>query len=129
MKQNPRVALRMQKKLKPSDLSDEAIDLIASRFKVLSDPTRLKLLIALEHGEKSVTDLAEATRSTQSSVSRHLQTLAEAGLVHRRKAGVIAYYSIADAQVFALCQHVCGSIQRRLQQQADAASLFDPRAR
>ncbi len=114
----------MPKKLRARDLSDEAIDLIASRFKVLSEPARLRLLIALEQGEKNVTELAKATAATQSGVSRHLQTLADAGLVNRRKEGVTAYYSIADAHVFALCEHVCGSIRKRLQQHADAASLF-----
>ena len=117
----------MPKPLKAKHLSDDAITLIAARFKVLSEPTRLRLLIALEKGEKSVTELAHATHSTQSSVSRHLQNLADAGLVKRRKEGVTAYYAIADAQVFALCEHVCGSVQRRLQQQGQAASHFDSR--
>ncbi len=114
----------MPKKMKPKDLSDQAIDLIAARFKVLSEPSRLKLLIALEDGEMSVTALVKTLQATQANVSRHLQTLAEAGLVTRRKEAVTVYYAIADAAVFGLCEHVCGSIQKRLEQQARAAEGF-----
>ncbi|MBI5384576.1 MAG: winged helix-turn-helix transcriptional regulator [Verrucomicrobia bacterium] len=114
----------MSKKLSPSELSDQAIELIAARFKVLSEPSRLKLLIALEEGEKNVSQLVTATGATQATTSRHLQALADAGLVQRRREGAAVFYSIADAAVFGLCEHVCGSVQKRLQQQAQAAKLF-----
>lgn len=42
-----------------SDLSDEALELIAARFRVLGEPSRLKLIRALEGGELSVSDLIE----------------------------------------------------------------------
>jgi ArsR family transcriptional regulator len=114
----------MPKKLTPTDLSNAAVELIAGRFKVLSEPSRLKLLIALESGEKSVSELIKAVNSTQANVSRHLQTLADAGLISRRKEGVTVFYSIEDKTVFGLCEHVCGSVQRRLKQQAASAQLF-----
>lgn len=101
-------------------LTDEALETIAARFKVLGEPNRLRLLACLRSGELSVTALVSATRSTQSNVSRHLQTLADAGLVSRRKEGVTVYYAIADATVFELCEHVCGSVRKRLQRQAAA---------
>jgi hypothetical protein len=50
--------------------------------------------------------------------------LAEAGLVSRRKEGVTVYYGIADQAVFGLCEHVCGSLRKRLAQQAQTAKLF-----
>jgi len=114
----------MSTKLNPKDLSDAAIEMIAARFKVLSDPTRLKLLIALEAGEKNVTELVEAVGRTQANVSRHLQTLLDAGIVTRRKEGVNVYYGMDDHAVFGMCQHVCASLQRRLEAQAEAAKLF-----
>ena len=57
-----------------------ALALIARRFAVLSEPMRLRLLHALIGGEMHVNALVEATGGTQANVSRHLQTLAEAGI-------------------------------------------------
>ena len=101
-------------------MSPQALDLIASRFRVLSEPTRLKLLIALEAGEKNVSALVEETGATQANVSKHLQTLTDAGILARRKEGLSVFYSIADPTIFDLCEHVCGSLQKRLAQQAKA---------
>lgn len=108
----------MAKKNRP--LSDEALLLVARRFAVLAEPMRLRLLQALIEGEKSVGVLAEATGGTQANVSRHLQTLAEAGLVGRRKEGLLVFYAIADPSIFELCELVCGSIGKQLRVRADA---------
>ncbi len=96
-------------------MSLEALELIASRFRVLSEPTRLKLLHELSEGERSVSELMEATGSGQANVSKHLAILLEAGLVKRRKGGLNAYYSIADESVFKLCEVVCGSLAEQLE--------------
>lgn len=101
-------------------LSEPAIELIAARFRVLGEPMRLRLLIALEDGERNVTELVKATGATQANVSRHLQTLTEAGILARRKEGLNVYYYIADPGIFNLCEQVCGSIQKRLGAQARA---------
>lgn len=101
-------------KSKRAALSPDALELIAERFKALSEPMRLRLLIALEKGEKNVSELVEATGATQANVSRHLQTLTENGILTRRKEGLNVYYRIADPGIFDLCEHVCGSIQRHL---------------
>lgn len=110
----------MPRKSTPSKLSDHALELIAARFKVLSEPTRLKLLIALEKCEKNVTALVEATGATQANVSRQLQVLADAGLLARRKEGLQVFYHIADPTIFDLCGHVCDSLQRRIARQSKA---------
>ena len=99
-------------------LSEEALLLVARRFAVLSDPMRLRLLHLLLEGERSVNVLAEAAGGTQANVSRHLQTLARAGIVTRRKEGLLVFYAIADRSIFELCDLVCGSIARQLKQQA-----------
>jgi DNA-binding transcriptional ArsR family regulator len=107
----------MSKKHRP--LADEALALVARRFAVLAEPMRLKLLQSLMEGEKSVGALAEATGGTQTNVSRHLQTLAEAGMVSRRKEGLQVFYAVADASIFDLCALVCGSLGKQLQAKAD----------
>src|SRR5215470_239577 len=101
-------------------LSADALALIAARFKILGEPSRLKLLSALEGGPKNVTQLIEATGLQQANVSRHLQTLTDGGLVARQRRGATVIYSIADPSIFDLCRLVCGGIQKRLQQQSNA---------
>jgi DNA-binding transcriptional ArsR family regulator len=91
-------------------LPDDAIELIARRFRVLADPTRIKLLDLLRHREVSVQELAATTGASHQNVSKHLGVLLQAGIVGRRRDGNYAYYSIADAGVFALCEDVCGSL-------------------
>jgi ArsR family transcriptional regulator len=110
-------------KISPSALSDQALELIAARFKVLSEPTRLRLLIALETGEKNVTELVEATGAAQANVSRQLQALSGSGLLGRRKEGLNVFYYIADPTIFDLCGHVCASLQKRI---AHSSRIFEP---
>jgi ArsR family transcriptional regulator len=106
---------------KAPELSDEAIALIARRFAVLSEPMRLRLLQALMGGEKAVNTLVQTTGGTQANISRHLQTLADAGIVGRRKEGLQVFYSIADVSIFDLCELVCGSLEKQM---AARATLF-----
>jgi ArsR family transcriptional regulator len=103
---------------KRGSLNDEALHLIARRFAVLSEPLRLKLVHALFDGEKSVNALVEETGGTQANVSRHLQTLAQAHILARRKEGLQVFYSIADPSIFKLCELVCGSLEKSLAKQA-----------
>jgi ArsR family transcriptional regulator len=104
------------------ELSGQAMELIALRFKALSEASRLKLIHALKGGEKNVTELVGATGLTQANVSRHLQVLVESGILKRRKEGLSVIYAIADKSIFDLCESVCGSVQRRLEQHAGAFS-------
>ena len=92
--------------------------MVASRFKVLSDPMRLRILQTLEPGELSVTAIAGKVESTQPNVSKHLKTLQDAGLLMRRQEGNTVFYSIADQSVFELCEVVCGSLQERFKAHA-----------
>jgi DNA-binding transcriptional ArsR family regulator len=104
----------MPKNLAPLDLSEQALELIAARFRVLGEASRLKLIHALQEGEKSVTDLIRATGLAQANASRQLHTLTTAGILARRKEGLKVFYSIADPGIFKLCDLVCGSVQKRL---------------
>lgn len=102
------------------EMSVEALDLVAARFRVLGEASRLKLIQALNGSERSVSDLIEATGLTQANASRHLQTLTESGILKRRKRGLRVLYSIADPEIFDLCEHVCGSLQKRIEVHAKA---------
>lgn len=104
---------------------DPLLDVIAARFRLLGEPLRLKLLAALSSGERSVGELVALTGANQPNVSKHLSTLAQGGLVSRRKAGTTIYYTLADPTVLALCDTVCGGIQNRFAAEARALGLSD----
>ena len=105
----------------PHPLPDPLIELIAQRFRVLSEPMRIKLLDLLRDAPANVQQLTEATGSSQQNVSKHLATLHQAGIVGREKRGTSTYYAIADEGVFELCDHVCGGLRRQL---ADMESVL-----
>jgi DNA-binding transcriptional ArsR family regulator len=104
--------------MKSSPLPDGALELVARRFAVLSEPMRLRLLRALFDGEKNVHTLVTLTGGTQANVSRHLQTLADAHLLRRRKDGLEVFYAISDPSIFKLCDLVCGSLEKEYAAQA-----------
>ena len=96
-------------------LPDELVELIAERFRALSEPTRIKLLDRLREGEATVLELTELIGTTQQNVSRHLGVLQRSGIVARRKQGNFAHYRIVDKGVFSLCEAVCGSLQEHVE--------------
>jgi DNA-binding transcriptional ArsR family regulator len=98
----------------PHPLPDELVELIARRFRVIGEPMRIRLLDRLREGEASVNELTAALGASQQNVSKHLAVLADVGIVGRRKAGTHVYYRIVDEAVLALCEQVCGSVQRQL---------------
>jgi DNA-binding transcriptional ArsR family regulator len=96
-------------------LPDDLIELIARRFRVLAEPTRIKLLDLLREREASVQELTDTIGSTQQNVSKHLGVLRQEGIVRRAKRGNYSYYSIADEGVFALCEDVCGGLAEQVE--------------
>jgi DNA-binding transcriptional ArsR family regulator len=103
----------------PHPIPESLADLIAQRFRVIGEPTRIRMLDRLRDGEASVQELTEALETSQQNVSKHLGVLAQAGIVARRKDGNLVYYRIADESVFALCEQVCGRLQRQFAELAD----------
>lgn len=114
-------------------LSNEALVQVAAYFQALSEPTRLQILNLLRQQERNVGELAELCGYTSANVSRHLALLTQHGLVVRESRGNSAYYSIADASVYQLCDLVCGSIARQFERTAPKRAAFAvpaaPRAR
>lgn len=103
----------------PPPMSEEALSLIASWFRTLAEPSRLKILRSLEEGEKNITELVAATGLTQANVSRHVQSLVDAGMVGRRREGLTAICFIADPSISDLCANVCNNLMKRLSDQVE----------
>lgn len=91
-------------------ISEDGLLLVARRFQVLSEPARLRLLMALEGGEQNVTALVALTELSQGNVSKHLGILADARIVSRRREGGNVFYAIADPQIFELCDLMCSRL-------------------
>lgn len=96
----------------------EHAQIAASTFRMLSDPTRVKILWALFQEESSVNALAETVGATPAAVSQHLAKLRLSGLVESRKEGTFAYYRASDQHVRRLltetlshAEHVTGAAQ------------------
>jgi ArsR family transcriptional regulator, lead/cadmium/zinc/bismuth-responsive transcriptional repressor len=81
-------------------LSAGQTEVLADRFKLLSDPGRLRIVYALlEAGELCVCDLAAAVEASESATSHQLRQMRLAGLVRSRKQGRTVYYRLADTHV------------------------------
>lgn len=84
------------------ELSQQYIQPLADVFKVLGDPTRLRILRVLMNQEVCVRDISDELGMGQSAVSHQLRILRDARLVQFRRDGKTVYYSLADAHVFTL---------------------------
>ena len=78
---------------------DEQVERAATAFRLLSDPTRMKILWALLQGENSVQCLAELVGAAPTAVSQHLSKLRLAGIVRGRRQGTFVYYTAADEHI------------------------------
>ena len=79
--------------------TDEEIGALSEFFKILGDPTRMKILWALDGAELCVCDLAVELNMTKSAISHQLNTLRTAKLVKYRRDGKNVYYSLDDEHV------------------------------
>lgn len=80
-------------------VKDETIWGLSETFKVLSDPTRLKIVLALAAEELCVIDVAQLLRLTESAVSHQIRFLRTLRLVKQRKEGKMVFYSLDDEHI------------------------------
>lgn len=74
-------------------------DNLAEFFKIIGDPTRTKILFALDQNEMCVCDIANVLGMTKSSISHQLATLKKSGIVKSRRDGKEVYYTLDDEHV------------------------------
>lgn len=85
---------------------DIIIDRKVKVFKALADPTRLQILDFLKDGEKCVCEIIPAIGKAQSTVSKHLDVLHEAGILDRRIDGRRTLYRVRSQRVFDIIRAV-----------------------
>ena len=101
----------------PTQLVEQA----AERFRLLSDPTRLRLLNELDDAEElAVGELAERAGVGLSNTSKHLHQLEREGIVAKRRSGTTILYRIADPTLAELCELVCSGLRLRFAALAQA---------
>jgi len=89
-------------------MEDRHIEEAANRFALLGDPTRLRILRAvMEQEEAPVHQIALRAGASRFNTSAHLNRLALAGLVARRREGSSVYYRAGDRQLAAICAAMC----------------------
>lgn len=79
--------------------SEEVVLEMADVFRMLGEPSRLRIVLALTKGESCVYHLVEACGGTQSGVSHQLRVLKDNKIVKSRRAGQSVFYSIADGHI------------------------------
>ena len=92
-------------------LTEIELDHLATRFKLLGEPMRLRILQAVCHDSRTVNEIVEITGSTQANVSKHLTLLAAGRILSRKKEGQCVYYSMKDAMVMQFCSMVRNQIK------------------
>ena len=91
-------------KARAEAISDRELNRLALIYKLLGDPTRLKIAMALMKGEMCVCDLAALLGISESAVSHQIRRLKDPALVKGRRDGQILYYSLDDHHVLDLIQ-------------------------
>lgn len=87
--------------------TDSDIEHLARRFKILSEPSRLKILRTLFSGERCVTDIISETGLLQANVSKQLRILQQNNIVVSRAQGLQRFYKVTDFNVLQICNVIC----------------------
>jgi ArsR family transcriptional regulator len=95
----------------PQNVTADAVESIAETFRVLGDPTRIRILEALATGELCVNDIAAAVAMSESAVSHQLRVLRTMRLVRVRREGRLAYYAVDDHHILELLHQVRTHVQ------------------
>ena len=110
------------------DPSNEQFEAASVTLKLLADPTRLKILWALLHGEHSVNELAGHVGSPAPTVSQHLAKLRLANLVRTRRQGNQVFYATDNSHLERLttealfhADHVTGAEHNRIDRRTHGA--------
>jgi DNA-binding transcriptional ArsR family regulator len=100
-------------------------ELHANFCRSLSNPKRLIILAVLAKGEKSVSELAEASGVTLANISQHLAVLRGHNIVKSRKEGQTVYYSITDTRLIDACNLIRAVLLDGMKRQGIIASGMD----
>ena len=84
-------------------MTDDELERIATHFRLLGEPMRLKILQAVCQEPRTVSGIVAAVGATQANVSKHLSLLATAGILSRKKDGQCVFYGLRDELTLRMC--------------------------
>ena len=87
------------KRARKEAVSEKELNRLSSIYRVLGDPSRLKIVMALRSGEMCVCDLAAFIGLTESAISHQLRRFKDLALVKSRREGQVIYYTLDDEHV------------------------------
>ncbi len=102
-----------------------SVQALADTFSALGDPTRVRILDALSHGELCVCDLAAVLRLSQSAVSHQLRLLRGLRLVRPRRDGRVVFYSLDDQHIMAIFRQTLQHVEEGQKQGAGKREAGD----
>lgn len=98
-------------------MEEMAIQLKAEVLKALAQPTRLKILEMLRHGERCICEIVPAINGEQSNISRHISTMQKSHLITARKDGVKVMVKVRDPRIFEILDKVGLFLKTQMQEQ------------
>jgi len=97
---------------KHKGFTDRELEQLALRFKILSEPSRLKILRSMFAGERCVNEITNSSNLMQANVSKQLKILVENGIIKCRPSGLQRFYHIIDRKIIWICRQLCQSHQK-----------------
>lgn len=94
-------------------------------MKALSDPSRVKILKVLQHKSMCVCEIQEVLGLAQPTISKHLKSLEDAGLVVSSKSGLWVNYTLADGNTSPYAAVILGNLRHWLQEDPDVVRMVD----
>jgi DNA-binding transcriptional ArsR family regulator len=104
-------APHLAEKRKSALMGSRTVEALADTFRVLGDPTRVRMLDALSDGELCVCDIASLVGLSESAVSHQLRLLRSMRLVRPRRAGRLVYYAVDDQHILELLKQASTHVE------------------
>ena len=116
------IDLTRVRKIRAALVQPDAVQGLADTFSALGDPTRVRILDALSHGELCVCDLAAVLRLSQSAVSHQLRLLRGLRLVRPRREGRVVFYDLDDQHIMSIFKQTLQHVEESLPSRQAAAA-------
>jgi DNA-binding transcriptional ArsR family regulator len=98
-------------------MEERVLELKAEVLKALAQPTRLKILEFLRHGERCICEIVPAINGEQSNISRHISVMQKSNLVTTRKDGVKVMVKVKDQEIFKILDRVSIILKNQMTEQ------------
>jgi DNA-binding transcriptional ArsR family regulator len=105
-------------------MDSRLIELESAYLRTIAQPTRLRILYFLKDGEKCQCEIIPQMKEDQSSISRHLTHMRDAGILESRREGISVYYKIKDKRIFRLFSLADQMIKAEIDQRAERAKVL-----